>query len=909
MKTAISRLRGCCARSCIGAVPLIACLAACLLTAPVAVAQTAPAYFTIAVFSDAHIDDTSGNPVAANWKAWATTKAWILNNRDAWNIRGLLGTGDYVADPATGATSDWAGFANDLNDIVAAGIPVVAVPGNHDVYSAHYALWDSYFASVMAGWPLAAQYAATYPAIPSYHPLSVNQYQRLDIATSAGVVKLGIGGLVWSPSRNDAARLKGYMDADADRDFVVGTHIFLAPIAGTDASHPCVYNEMYCITSNYAPYGFLDGAGFWDALKDNAGLRAILTGHSHSAYSAQMTGTNGNLVQALSTWNISYAGWGNIILMKFRTDNQTIEFYSWKTAQNVADQGVWGAPKVVSWTPRSDITAPTVSMTAPTDGATVSGIVPVSATATDNMAVVGVQFLVDGAAVGAEATTQPYSMSWDSTTAASGPHSLSARARDAAGNQTTSAAVTVTIDNTAPTVSMSAPANGAMVSGTVPVSADASDNIAVVGVQFLLDGAALSTEDTTGPFSISWDTGTAGTGAHTLSARARDAAGNMTTSATVSVTIDNTAPTISMTAPANGAAVSKTLSLSATASDNTGVAGVQFLLDGAAVGAEDTTAPYAISWDSTTAGSGSHTLSARARDAAGNVTTSATISVTIDNTAPTISMTAPANGTTVSGTVPVSATATDDAGVAGVQFLLDGVALGAEDTTAPYSMSWDSTTAGSGAHTLSARARDAAGNLTTSAAVSVTVDTMAPTVSITAPANGATVSGTVGVSATASDDVGVVGVQFLLDGVALGPEDTTAPYSISWDSTTAGGGTHTLSARARDVAGNLTTSAAVSVTIDITAPTVSITAPANGAAVSGTVAVSATASDNVGVVGVQFLLDGMPLGTEDRTAPYSVSWNAHSASPGPHTLAARARDAAGNQTTSAAITVTVAKKK
>jgi hypothetical protein len=71
--------------------------------------------------------------------------------------------------------------------------------------------------------------------------------------------------------------------------------------------------------------------------------------------------------------------------------------------------------------------------------------------------------------------------------------------------------------------------------------------------------------------------------------------------------------------------------------------------------------------------------------------------------------------------------------------------------------------------------------------------------------------------------------------------------------------------------------------------------------------VSATATDNVGVVGVQFLLDGAPLGNEDTTAPYSVRWNTNTAAVtrGSHTLSARARDAAGNVTTSAGVPVTV----
>jgi len=81
---------------------------------------------------------------------------------------------------------------------------------------------------------------------------------------------------------------------------------------------------------------------------------------------------------------------------------------------------------------------------------------------------------------------------------------------------------------------------------------------------------------------------------------------------------DNTPPAVSITAPANGASVRGTVTVKASASDNRGVAGVQFRLDGADAGAEDTAAPYEIAWDTTTAAEGSHTLTAVARDAAGN---------------------------------------------------------------------------------------------------------------------------------------------------------------------------------------------------------------------------------------------------------------------------------------------------
>ncbi|MBI3043009.1 MAG: hypothetical protein HYY78_09315 [Betaproteobacteria bacterium] len=195
----------------------------------------------------------------------------------------------------------------------------------------------------------------------------------------------------------------------------------------------------------------------------------------------------------------------------------------------------------------------------------------------------------------------------------------------------------------------------------------------------------------------------------------------------------------------------------------------------------------------------------------------------VDLTPPTVAITSPANGATVSGTITVTAQASDNVGVVGVQFKYNGVNLGTEDNIAPYSRNADTTTVPDGPYTLTAIARDAAGNRTTSAPVNVTVsnasaDTTPPTVAVTSPASGATVSGTITVTASASDDVGVAGVEFQLDGVNGGAEDTAAPYAASWDTTAAANGTHTLTAVARDAAGNRTTSEPVTVTVSNNSP-------------------------------------------------------------------------------------------
>jgi hypothetical protein len=149
-------------------------------------------------------------------------------------------------------------------------------------------------------------------------------------------------------------------------------------------------------------------------------------------------------------------------------------------------------------------------------------------------------------------------------------------------------------------------------------------------------------------------------------------------------------------------------------------------------------------------------------------------------------------------------------------------------------------------------AEDAAGNVgsaSNEASAAAAADTTAPTVALTEPADGTTVSGTITVSATASDDVGVAAVQFLLDGANLGTEDASEPYSVAWDTSGAANGSHTLSAVARDGAGNSMTSAPVAVTVQNTAPppTEGLVA-AYGFEESGTSVIDASGSGNTGTI-------------------------------------------------------------
>ena len=244
-----------------------------------------------------------------------------------------------------------------------------------------------------------------------------------------------------------------------------------------------------------------------------------------------------------------------------------------------------------------------------------------------------------------------------------------------------------------------------------------------------------------------------------------------------------------------------------------------------------------------------------------------------DTTPPTVSVTAPAANATISGVTTISANASDNIGVTSVQFKVDNANTGAAIMAAPYNYSLNTSTLSNGNHILTAVASDAAGNTATSTGVAVKVsnvaDTTPPTVSITAPANGATVSGTVSVTANASDNVGVASVQFQLDGANLGVLDTASPYSVSWSTATATNASHILTAIAKDAAGNSTTSTAVTVTVNNVADTTPPTVPTGlsaTAASSSQINLSWTAStDNVGVTGYNVFRNGTKVGTSPNT--------------------------------------------
>jgi chitodextrinase len=497
-----------------------------------------------------------------------------------------------------------------------------------------------------------------------------------------------------------------------------------------------------------------------------------------------------------------------------------------------------------------------------------------------------------------------------------------------------------TSDTTAPTSTLAAISGN---SGTLTLSATASDNTGgsgVANVSFYEStgtcnaNATLIGTDTTGSsgtYTTSLDTTglTNGTVYHICSI-ATDVAGNVQTTPSVqnltpnNSTSDTTPPTSTLSSPGTGS-LSGSVTLSATATDNSGgsgvanvkfydVAGTGTCNSGSTLIGTDTSATgttYSTSWDTTTVANGTYKVCSVATDNAGNAQgTPSSQSVTISNTVSTSGATSflsPTNGATVtpsaSTTVKVNTNGYNP-GVKSVAFK-DGSSTIGSDTSGTsdsgggndWSVTWN-TSALSGSHTLTATVTDTSGATQTPASITVNVgsgsDTQPPSApgSLSASATSAT---SAHLSWTAStDNVGVTGYRVFRGATQVG----TTTGSTTFDDTGLSGSTsYAYTVKAVDAAGNLS---AASNTANVTTPappdTQAPTAP-------GSLSASATAStnvhltwnastDNVGVTGYNIYRNG---GTTPSFSTTATSFDDSTVSPTTtYSYVVKAFDAAGN---------------
>lgn len=297
-----------------------------------------------------------------------------------------------------------------------------------------------------------------------------------------------------------------------------------------------------------------------------------------------------------------------------------------------------------------------------------------------------------------------------------------ATANDGTTTTTTPVRRFSTVEAADPVVALSAPAPGASFSAgsTIPLAASASDADGVIThVEFYVGNVKLG-EDATPPYEASWAGATPGE--YVLAAVARDNSQRATLSDLVDIIVGNELPIVALTSPLGGATYDALamIILEALATDGDGmVTAVEFFANGVKIG-EDLAAPFAFDWSGVP--SGSYALTARATDNFGSIVTSGTVPVTVTNAvnaAPAIVLTTPVAGSIVIAGAPLAltATASDADGIVQLVEFFDGANKLGEDGTAPFTWTWPAVPLGG--HTLSARARDNDGGVTTSLVVAI----------------------------------------------------------------------------------------------------------------------------------------------------------------------------------------------
>ena len=460
-----------------------------------------------------------------------------------------------------------------------------------------------------------------------------------------------------------------------------------------------------------------------------------------------------------------------------------------------------------------DTTAPAVTVTSPAYGAVVGdGPVGVTVEVADLTAVsLDVAGDVSGLAPGGGTVTVSVELE-------SGANDIVVTATDAAGN-TKTLTHRVVLDLDAPLVTIVSPADGDRFgAGGSPVEVVARvDDVSETTVTSSPAGVE---DDLPEGGGVAIGDVELAEGTNTITVSATDEAGR-TGSASITVVLDTTAPSVAFTAPLNGDAVRGTIDIFLASADplpGSGVTEVVVTLDGEPL-VVLTEAPFETALDTTLLDDGSHVLEATATDGLGNTSGAVSITVLVDNTPPVVEVTAPSDGAYVSGTADFEVDVSDATSGLVLATTTVGGAAPTEDDSKVYATpvaadtlygAEDTTLRPDGPATFTATARDAAGNVAT-ATVTVTVDNSNPTTALVSPQDGDVVRGTLRIEGNAAD-ANLASLAAFVDGQEVG-SSTTSPLVVDFDTTRQLDGATFVELRVTDTAGNVATSVA-HVTVD-----------------------------------------------------------------------------------------------
>ena len=594
---------------------------------------------------------------------------------------------------------------------------------------------------------------------------------------------------------------------------------------------------------------------------------------------------------------------------------------------------------------------PTLTITSPTAGSTVSGSITISSTTTNPSSIVSVQFTLDGTAIGSPITISPYSQTWNSASTTNGTHSLGAVITPTSGPNIIATPVNVIVNNTNP------PGGNLIPNPTDTIASFTNANLPqdwntdnwgsnTVGFKWLGAGSGYNGSQALQVSMTSYTSGDAKWDFTPV---------NITAGGTYNFSdyYESSVPT-DVTIQYNNAS------------------GTDTYVDLGAVAASPST--WAKVSDTFTVPTGETQLTVfHLVNSVGSLLTS-DFSLTTATPLPTLTITSPTAGSTVSGSVTISSTTTNSSSIASVQYTLDGVNIGSALTASPFNLTWNSATTTNGTHSIGAVVTPTSGPNIIATPISVLVnntnpvggnlipnptDTIASSTNANLPQNWSTDnwgSNTVGFKwlGTGSGYNGSQGLQVNMTSYTSGdakwdftpvnitaggtynfsdwyeasvPTDVVIQYNnasgadtyvdlgavvasptawtkVSDTFTVPTGETQLTVFHLIEAVGSLTTSD-FSLTAAAPVPTISITSPTVNSTLSGNTTLTATTTNASSIASVQFTLDGTAIGSPITTSPYSLTWNSASTTNGGHAIGAILTPVSGSNITAAPVNVEI----
>jgi hypothetical protein len=522
-------------------------------------------------------------------------------------------------------------------------------------------------------------------------------------------------------------------------------------------------------------------------------------------------------------------------------------------------------------TPEVDTDPPAVAFVNPGNGDLVSGTLLIAGTAIDVSDIQSIEIQIDSGTWETLGTPDNYwTYTIDTFLLTEGSHTATARASDVNGYESTEVSINFTVDQTVPEIAITNPVHGAVLQGSSLIDGTAMDENGIKSVLINPNqgGQFIDTGDTSA-WDYLFDTTSVSDGEIIVTALAYDNA-DLYSITNIAVIVDNTPPGVAITTPVDGSTVSGTIDFEGTASDSQGIDRVMVKVSGGAEDLASGTDSWTYPVDTTLLDSFSnpHTLSVIAYDSAGNFTEEQ-IDIYVDQSPPDITITTPISESYLRGSsVSIEGTVTNMTGADTMEIdISDGngfVSTGTFGGT-DWTHSFDTSIYGSdGMQTITVRAQDDTTFAWDEVEIDYYMDNTQPTGSIMSPTSGSSVAenSNIIITGSASDLMKLSTAELDIDGGALTPDVTPAAgsdyWTYTWD-TTGFSGSIDVFLTVTDEAGNVFTSPTTTLTISTESPYGSITQPAQGAVVGGTITIAGQAIDSggltLGIVSVGYSFD------------------------------------------------------